>query len=205
MPNTSFRTYKKIDKPKISLGVILIISFLSSILILLINQKYKSPYSEQIENIILIIVYGSIGLFIFKLFKSQFEKQKLYGKIAGNLELFSDRIEIGDRTIMISEIKTVRIKLEDYEGRREILLSNTTVPKISHGFNNLLTIELITSDKIKINFEQKFENQFSRRNKDVLIEYYKEEKLPFNNLLDILQISEYEQIQNLKKTIANNE
>ena len=202
MVENTFKTYKKSKNPKITYSGVLLFGLLICLIILMLNEKYITHYHYLILELFRTVSLGLIVFFI-KYIASYSEKQKVWGEIAGNLEIFTDRIEIGNKTLLLTDIKKIHFHIQDYEYRKEMLLANTALPKLSNGFNNLLEIELLENKKMKIYFQQKYKNEFSRKNKTTLIEYYRKNKIPFLNLIEIFQISEYEEIQDFKQTIAN--
>ena len=203
MLENTFKTYKKSKKIKITYSGVLLFGLLISPLFLMLNEKYITDYHYLIQETFRTVSLGIVVLFFIKYITSYSEKQKLRGEITGNLEIFTDKIKIGNKTFLLKDIKKIHFHIQDYEYRKDMLLAKTALPKISNGFNNLLEIELLNNEKIKIYFQQKYKNEFSRKNKVTLIEYYRRNKIPFLNLLEIFQISEYEEIQDFKQTIAN--
>ena len=204
MLNKSFKTYKKSKTIRFTFGDLILITILVCLAILWLNGEFRNSYSEQIEEFFRILGFALLAVLIFTFIRSHSKKERINGEFTGPLELFSDKIIIGERTILLPEINNIRAEINDFDEKKLFILYMTPYPKISNGYNNILEIDLIGKEKIIIHFQQKYENEFSRINKDLLIEYYKKSKISFLNLIDILEINDYEEIQKFKKTIANN-
>ena len=69
---------------------------------------------------------------------------------------------------------------------------------MSNGVDNTIKIYLTDKSKIEHNFQQKAENEI-RNERSLLINYCKKGKLHYLSLLEILGITEYEEIQRFKK------
>lgn len=123
------------------------------------------------------------------------------GKITGVFELFPDKIILNNQIIFITDVANLNINLKDYNGKRLDGLINTWLPSLSNGFGNIVSIYLKTTEKIDAHFEQKYEGEFVMKNKDILIDYHKNGKLSFLNLLDILEIEDYDEIQAFKNAL----
>lgn len=107
------------------------------------------------------------------------------------------------RIIELSEVEKLTINAQDYNGLRHFSLMYTVYPSISNGFNNTLCVKLFSKEIIQLNFEQKYERQLGKINKDVLIQYHKAGVLSLMNLLEILEIEDYNEIQEFKKSISH--
>ena len=201
MKNNSFRTYQKSSKIRISLGTVFAIICFGSILVLLINQELSFLQSNFIDNLFRIVAITFLLLLIYKTIKSFNEIEKLNGKITGVFELFPDKIILNNQIIFITDVTNLNINLTDYKGKRFIGLANTWFPSLSNGFGNSVSIHLKTTEKIEAHFEQKYEGEFVIKTKDILIDYYKNGKLSFLNLLDILEIEDYDEIQAFKNAL----
>ncbi len=201
MKNNSFRTYQKSSKIRISYGTIFAVICFGSIFALLINQELSFLQSDFIDNLFRIVGITSLLLLIYKTIKSFNEIEQLNGKITGVFKLFPDKIILNNQIIFITDVANLNINLTDYNGKRFNGLINTWLPSLSNGFGNSVSIYLKTTDKIEAHFEQKYEGEFVMKNKDILIDYHKNGKLSFLNLLDILEIESYDEIKAFKNAL----
>ncbi|WP_291109962.1 hypothetical protein [Flavobacterium sp. UBA6195] len=141
-----------------------------------------------------------IAIFILFLLKLTFflRKKPIIGKFDGYLELYSDKIIAGNKTFLIDSIKKIEINGGDYYGQLEISGYVDPDGSVKNGTTNFIEIILHNNEKFKYNFQQVFEHDILNV-KDTLIEYSKQGKLHFLNLIDILNISDYNEIQEFKK------
>ena len=199
--DNSFRTYKKLKACKFSNGTIYALVCLGSLLILLLNDELSFFQFDVIEKIFRIAVLIFFLLLVYKTFKSFNEIEEIDGKITGSLELFQNKILINKQIIVLSEIDNIELHILDYNGKRNWILIDTWFPSLSNGFGNILSIKLINKENLKTNFEQNYKDEFIRKNKEILIDYYKLRKISLTNLLDVLGIDDYDEIQKFKNSL----
>lgn len=145
--------------------------------------------------------YAQLMLFfvsmIIRLFK--FNKYKtLKGELTSALEFHPDGIQIDDTFYTLDEI--TKIKLEDtydYKGRN-VYSNGEFDGTLSNGVANLLVLNLNDGRIISIHFQQSREKEIIQE-KENLIRYCNAGKLGLLTLLDILGITNYNEIQRFKK------
>ena len=141
-------------------------------------------------------------LFIFFLIKSLFTTQKLNGKFNGVLKMENDRISISSKDYLLEEIDNIEIYQTDYIGNRVHVSTVTLDNDKSNGTDNRIELNLKNGKKVISYFQVQNKNDLLI-NKDVLINYHLEGKIPLLRLMNILGIEGYDKIQlfknNLKK------
>jgi|SRR5690606_12027504 len=168
-------------------------------LILFLNDKLNVLDSANV--FLKIVALASLALIFYDIYKSYNKTEPLNGIITGAFELFPDKIILNNQIIFITDVANLNINLTDYNGKRFDGLTNTWFPSLSNGFGNIVSIYLKTTEKIETHFEQKYEGEFVMKNKDILTSYHKNGKLSFHNLLDILEIEDYDEIQAFKNAL----
>ena len=107
-----------------------------------------------------------------------------------------DSISLNDREYNINQIEKIQIQTDDYENR---LISVYGLDgNRSNGIDNSIKITLTYSKKIFSQFQINYENQLWNF-EDILVHYCKLNKLNYHNLLKVLNLEDYNQIQNFKK------
>ena len=148
--NNSFQIFERSNKIfHFTKGNIL---FLLMIITLLINSMLdqKVVFLKYLA-ILSMLVYGIY--YLTECFRYQF----LNGKFLGNVLFYENEIVINERKIEITEIKKIFLRTDDYVGRQRVY-TTTTIP-MSNGTNNLVDLDLINDEKIKLFFKIDYENQ----------------------------------------------
>lgn len=146
----------------------------------------------------LFVIGISTILFGFAIRLLRFNKYKtLKGELISELEFLEDKIIIGDKQYLLEDIQKIEINAFDFKGL--IIYSKGDLDgNLSNGVDNLLKIYLANQNKIEINFQQIVKNEI--RNDQVnLISYCNQNKLHYLNLLQIMGINNYYEIQKFKK------
>lgn len=146
----------------------------------------------------LFVIGISTILFGFAIRLLRFNKYKtLKGELISELEFLEDKIIIGDKQYLLEDIQKIEINAFDFKGL--IIYSKGDLDgNLSNGVDNLLKIYLANQNKIEINFQQIVKNEI--RNDQVnLISYCNQNKLHYLNLLEIMGINDYDEIQKFKK------
>lgn len=192
------RSLKLFEKKKgiyISPENILAISLIVLIcLIYFLKESYKFNFKGWDTIILIIGTIYTIGLLIYNFFQSE----KEIGKYCGKLTFWEDRIQIDNQNYALKEItKLDFIQAHDVRGR----FINPMVefsPHLSNGLDNKFVLTLKNGDKVKYNFLQT-ESQKLEYFNEILIHYYKNGIIGWLQLLDILNIQDYNKIQEFKK------
>ncbi len=196
MIDRTFKTYQKPKGKKLSLvSLVILCGLVIVFLLVLINAFFQTEVLESIYKASALLFLMIFGYIVFKSYNQQ---EKLRGEITGTLELLPSCIVIDQRSIALNEIGHLSIKVEDFEGKGHDL-TKTQNSLISNGLNNILFIHLTSKEIIQTNFEQQYEGQFAKINKEILIEYCKAGVLSLINLLEILEIEDYDEIQDFKR------
>ncbi|MPT35587.1 MAG: hypothetical protein E2604_10995 [Flavobacterium sp.] len=142
--------------------------------------------------LILLFVSMIIGLFKFNKYKT------LKGELTSSLEFLHDGIQIDDTFYALDKIKKISLEnIYDYKGR--VAFSRGDFDgKYSNGVDNLLHLYLTDGTIIPIHFQQNTEDQIIQ-DKEHFIHYCNAGKLGYLTLLNLLKISDYDQIQYFKK------
>jgi hypothetical protein len=151
------------------------------------------------DGILFFILFLSITSgFIIPLIKRN-KYETLQGELSGNLEFLANKIIINETDYYISDITKIQILGGiDYKGRESMFnIQGNFDCYRSNGTDNTLIL-FLNEKQIKINFLQEFKNQIIN-DKDIFINYCNLGKLNYLNLLDILQINDYQKIQTFKK------
>lgn len=148
--NNSFQIFERSNKIfHFTKGNIL---FLLMIITLLINSML-----DQKVVILKYLAILSILVYVIYYLSGCFRYQFLNGKFLGNVLFYENEIVINERKIEITEIKKIFLRTDDYVGRQRVY-TTTTIP-MSNGTNNLVDLDLINGEKIKLFFKIDYENQ----------------------------------------------
>lgn len=124
----------------------------------------------------------------------------LKGIIKDDIIFENDKIIINDRVIKIEELNKLDFFIGDYRGKRNIGDKDFN-GKIANGVNNYISYYLKDNKKEIVYFQ--LQDEYAIRNiSEQLVQYHLAGKLHFLNLIDILGISDYDDIQLFKKDIA---
>ncbi|WP_149277723.1 hypothetical protein [Pareuzebyella sediminis] len=139
-----------------------------------------------------------VGLMISTFFRYESE----FGEYAGKLTFWNDRIQIDDESYSLSEIKNLDfVQAFDIRGKFVNSMMEFT-PHLSNGLDNVLAIRLKNGQDLKCNFQQTETDRLKHFN-EILVHYHKNGILGWLSLLDLLEITEYDKIQEFKKEINN--
>ncbi len=178
-----------------------IIAISWTILIFLIHYLKHSFefYFNGWDAVILIfwLIY-IIGLLISTFFRYQRE----IGKYNGKLIFQENQIQLNDEVYKISEIaKLDFVHAYDIRG----MFVNHLIefaPHLSNGLDNELFLILKNGEKIKCNFLQT-ESERLKHYKEMLTHYHRKGIIDWLQLLNLLEIQDYDKIQKFKKEISN--
>ena len=141
------------------------------------------------------LIYG-VGLMLSTFFRYESE----FGEYAGKLTFWNDKVQIDEDSYRLSEIKKLDfIKAYDIRGKFVNSLFEFT-PHLSNGLDNVLVVRLKNGHELKCNFQQT-ETDRLKHCKELLVHYHKNGILGWLQLLDLLEITEYDKIQEFKKEI----
>jgi len=172
-----------------------------SFLLLIFLEYFIFSENELLNIVIRYIGISFCVLMIYLMFSSLNEKEKLKGTLKGEIILNDQEVIIGSEHFKLKEIKNMSIIFDDYENKYEQHLMGTYYPSISSGISNFFEIKLKNGDSKKVQFQQKYENEIIKKNKEKLIFYHKQGMISFLNLIQLLGIDDYDEIQNFKNKI----
>ena len=173
-----------------------------SLIIGLVCKYLGGNLLADISNMLLML---SIGILFFVGAGLKLTQHSIYQPLNGNLDhelvLSKYGIKIGDGLYTIEDIKSISIRSNDYSGRRLYRCKGDFNPSKSNGTNNTITLKLVNGGHSVTRFQQRVENELILA-KDVLVEYYRKERLSFLALTKLLNLSNYNAIQKFKDEIG---
>ena len=170
-------------------------------LIYYLKTTYEFNFKGWETGILIFGIIYIIGLMISTFFRYERE----IGEYSGKLTFWEDKIQIGDKAYNLEQIKKIEfINAFDIKG----MFVNSMLefsPHLSNGIDNEFSLILKNGESIKCNFLQT-ENEKIEFFNEIFIHYHKKGIISWLQLLEILNIQDYNKIQEFKKeiTIANN-
>ncbi|WP_140486841.1 hypothetical protein [Flavobacterium sp. GSA192] len=146
-------------------------------------------------SIILVLVYGVIIKFY-----GLVSYEALKGKLEGQLVLEMDRISIENQIYNLDDIQKIEIFNSDYDGQFKYTSRGSFEANLSQGIGNIILIKLTNNEVKDCRFRQVYSDEMYAAKKE-LVNYHKNGKIHFLHLIDILKITDYDEIQQFKKEI----
>lgn len=144
-------------------------------------------------------ILGCILMIYFKI--TQVSKRKsLNGNLNKKLRFRTREILIDDIKIELNEIKKIEFFINDYFDKWDSQAPGDFNPARTNGTANICELTLINGQKTKVNFQLMYANEFLKM-RELLLQYYSENKIHFLKLIEYLGIEKYEEIQEFKKTL----
>lgn len=192
------RFVKKENQNKKKKIIRLVITFLAVSAV-----SYGFIYSDVFKNN-QTAYYIFIGLFatVVAYFNGYFKapKEELNGYFEGKVTFTPHEIIIGEDSYALNTIQKITIHNQDYVGKKEKEFGEFEKQQGSFGVNNQLILDLGQKQFIETDFKQNRENEMEKI-KSILIAYHLQDKLSFDDLVNLLKI-EYDIDKNeLKKSI----
>lgn len=200
LEDIEFKIYTKNKGLHLSYDIIVYPFFLLSIGIAWFGRDYLNrDFIEKTGQYLGIL---SLVTAIILMIMRPFTKKPLNGKLNRLLILKKDKILINNDEYALKEIKKIEFYLLDYDGKKEWLHYGrySLEPGLSNGTGNICHIILQSGQEIRVRFQLNYKNEF-RKTDQHLIHYYTEGKIHFLKLIEYLDISEYEAIQDFKATL----
>jgi hypothetical protein len=197
-----FKIFNKVDKLYIGRSFIINTLALLFICPVLVGAIFKdiniiTNFAAELGIIACLLVLS--GLFIKLFLQTKYEKLK--GFIEGTIEFHNDKIKVKETEYEIENIKKIEIYSGDYRGKWKSTNKSEYNNALSNGVNNALRIIMDnTKENVVIYFEQTQKSEIKIAEKQ-LINYYKARKIHWLHLLEILEINDYDEIQQFKSTI----
>ena len=155
---------------------------------------------DVFENILIFIAICSLVYGLIMKLTGLARYEPLKGKMGGFLTLDLTKIIIEDEVYNISDIKKIEFDCGDYYGRFKYTSRGSFEANLSRGVDNTISLTLNSGKIISSNFELYNKNDLEKARLE-LINYYLENKIHFLKLIDYLGITDYDQIQEFKKTL----
>jgi hypothetical protein len=151
-------------------------------------------------------IFGGIGVTLFfvlsfyKLIQAK-RHEKIWGTFTGDLIFFSDKISVNSVTHYMTDINKIEINARDYYKKHSGDYAKKDFNgSLSNGLDNQLILYFNNGQNQSIHFEQRNKNDILKL-KDIFIDNYSQNKLSMLKLLEALNITDYTEIQELKKTL----
>ena len=163
-----------------------------------LEQSHRIQLNGWVTYTAIIWLIFAVGLMISTFFRYESE----FGEYTGKLTFRNDQIQIDRENHNLSEIKELDfIQAFDIRGKFVNSLLEFT-PHLSNGLDNVLIIRLKNGQNLKCNFQQTDTDRL-KHFREILVHYHKNGILEWSQLLDLLEITEYDKIQEFKKEINN--
>lgn len=199
MSEVKFPLFIKNQKNRLSRSFWIFSLCLGSLLILWLNQEFLNL--ELVEFIFYPIVWIGWLSYIFFLFYSMNEKEKLNGNFVGYLIFDLEKVIAGEKEFRLSEIQKLEFTFSDFDGMKWTNLRSPE-PKVSNGVNNRATVKFKNGTYSDFYFYQDYEDEFEMKMRDLLISFHLQDKISFLALIQYIGISDdYERIQEFKKEL----
>lgn len=191
----SYKIFTKYPKKHLTLENIYLGVMISFMIVghFLILDNYFA-YTIFFSLLLFIVLFIPL-IFLSSIFNF-FRYEKLNGELNLNLKFTAEGIMIDEKLFHINSIKKIEIESFDYKGR-SINHKRAFKARKSLGTRNKLKIVLNNKTTKELFFQQTTKNQIFR-DKYILIEYCNLDKIHYLNLLEILKISDYDEIQMFK-------
>ncbi|MDK7674620.1 hypothetical protein QP547_02180 [Weeksella virosa] len=185
MVKYTFEIFVK-EKKNIKLRNILFNLF---ILGLVSGLSYIFTVEGWLENSFVWIIYILIMATIVAYFNKMFQKEKYEpkGTTMGEIAFYPDKIFLGDTLIPTKNIKHITIKNDDYVGKEVRDFGEFKREEGSFGVHNFLTIQDHNNTFKEVQFKQKTRKEFQNM-REILIDYYHQDLLDYDDLLYIMKI-----------------
>ncbi len=147
-------------------------------------------YDNNVNTIDALCFLGLFSCMGFGLFFSLLRVNKvryLEGEFTGELEFLMDQISANGKVYKLNEIQHIKIDAKDFRGYWNIFSfeGNFGDSYQSNGTDNFLELLLNSGEKVRIQFEQKYENQI-HSDQDILKHYCNSGRLNYASLKDLL-------------------
>ena len=175
-------------------------------LMILTGIVFLFAYLEQTGNFdfgfwmtffLVLWLFSFIVYMISRFFLYEIEK----GEYKGKLILKDESILINSTEYQLNEIVSIQIHSSDKKG--EFINHIYEFSRhLSNGLNNEIILKLKNKEIVKTHFLQT-ENERIKFSKNSLINYHLKRKFSWLHLLDILEMTNYDEIQRFKKELKN--
>ena len=197
MKNISFKIFKKTEGFIWSVNLTLFLAFFLSggvaCIYIVAFENHSALFLDILSGLGAI---SCIAALVFKLLQG-FIYKTLQGTFEGKLVLDRQQITVGERVLPLTEIDRIEIDAHDYLGMDEVMPAKANFnPRLSNGVDNVIKIWRTDGEAIQVNFQQKNWLHIMSA-KPILLVYCAQQKLSFQNLIELLQIEDQEEIDEL--------
>jgi hypothetical protein len=194
-----YSIFKKSSKFYWSNDRIIVPIIFSCIIIYFTKVKILKIEENEFDKYLMFLFVGTFFLgIILKSFRI-FKPDPLRGELDGFLTFEFNHITAQEKIFKLDEIKKIRITNDDYYGKSKGS-GKTFNSNLSNGVHNLCEIILLNGTSFVYHYEL-YNSDDLQKVRNELINYYKQNKLDFQNLTDVLGLSNKD-IQEFKKSIA---
>ena len=175
-----------------------LILIFSTIILFLIAYLHQTP-NFDFGNL---ITFFSVIWFLYLtgfMISTFFLHQHKNGEFKGKLKLENDKIFINGKEYQIAEINNISIHSSDIKGQF-IGYSFEFSRKLSNGLNNEINLKFKNGNEIKCDFLQTKRERIKYFKRE-LTGYHLRGKISWLNLLDTLDMDDYDDIQKFKKEL----
>lgn len=163
--------------------------FLCHLHILCVNKLLSSKCTFYIRH-------SFFSIFFF--FIRKFWKYKwLDGYFEGSLIINTNSIQVANQSFEIIDIRKIEFKFVNYYGKKEDFRHNVN-PILSQGTSNLIKLSLNNGQTIKAFFKLNFKEHHKFLN-PFIVQMIKAEKISFLRGIELLDINDYDDIQQFKR------
>src|SRR5690606_5674666 len=181
-------------------NTLIVYSILVPCLILFLMKKEIGLEENNIDAILICLIIGSFAYGCIMKLSGLARYEPLKGKLDGLLILEMNKISIDNQIYNLEEIKKIEIFNYDYQARFKYTSRGSFEANLSRGVENEIVITLNSNVSEKCFFYQ-YNRDDMHIAKNQLINYHLKSKIHFLHLIDILGITDYNQIQLFKKEI----
>jgi hypothetical protein len=160
---------------------------------------FPSDFYKSFKNTYLVL---AVLLSIYFLIVGLWSYQTLKGKLNGFIEFKKDAFEINEETFKLDEIAKLDIHCEDYYGQQTRGIGMNFSPGLSQGVSNFIEFTDYNNLNRKVYFKQTVKSQYKDLSSFIIICVQKG-KIPFLRGIELLGITDYNEIQEFKKTATN--
>ena len=169
--------------------------------ILYLKQKLgfeKNFFDEFVIGVFILTFFIGIVLSV----RGFAKPDPLRGVLNGFITFEKEKITFDQQIFRLEDFKKIEITNNDYYGRLKSYSKGNFNSTISNGVDNKIEITFYNGEKKMFYFEL-YNSEDLQKVKEELINYYLNGKMHFLNLIDVLGITKYEEIQNFKEEISS--
>lgn len=129
-----------------------------------------------------------------------FTREPLNGDLSKTIIFTPSQIIVAEHSYSLDEIKKIEFYVDDYFDKIKHRSRSDLTPSRTNGTSNVCQLHLTNGEIIEISFQLMYDGEFLKM-RELLVEYYSNNKIHFLKLIEYLGIDKYEEIQEFKKTL----